>query len=172
MIAKSLFIATFAVMKMESKQREAFSKVVMALLDAKNLSQRQVALELDTSPSNFNQRILAGSMRPGMIMQFNKLLGVDLLRLVYLHEQGESLSSIIEIASQSDDYEHAGREPQPSSELYEMIVSQSRTITELQLQIKDLVNQLNKWIEHDMQKSQQQQEVIALMKAQKTAGKN
>jgi hypothetical protein len=159
-------------MKMESKQREAFSKVVMALLDAKNLSQRQVALELDTSPSNFNQRILAGSMRPGMIMQFNKLLGVDLLRLVYLHEQGESLSSIIEIASQSDDYEHAGREPQPSSELYEMIVSQNRTITELQLQIKDLVNQLNKWIEHDMQRSQQQQEVIAQMKAQKTAGKN
>lgn len=159
-------------MKMESKQREAFSKVVMALLDAKNLSQRQVALELDTSPSNFNQRILAGSMRPGMIMQFNKLLGVDLLRLVYLHEQGESLSSIIEIASQSDDYEHAGREPQPSSELYEMIVSQNRTITELQLQIKDLVNQLNKWIEQDMQRSQQQQEVIAQMKAQKTAGKN
>lgn len=170
-MAKSLFVATFAVMKMESKQREAFSKVVMALLDAKNLSQRQVALELDTSPSNFNQRILAGSMRPGMIMQFNKLLGVDLLRLVYLHEQGESLSSIIEIASQSDDYEHAGREPQPSSELYEMIVSQNRTITELQLQIKDLVNQLNKWIEHDMQRSQQQ-EVIAQMKAQKTAGKN
>lgn len=159
-------------MKMESKQREAFSKVVMALLDAKNLSQRQVALELDTSPSNFNQRILAGSMRPAMIMQFNKLLGVDLLRLVYLHEQGENLSSIIEIASQSDDYEHAGREPQPSSELYEMIVSQNRTITELQLQIKDLVNQLNKWIEHDMQRSQQQQEVIAQMKAQKTAGKN
>ena len=172
LIAKSLFIATFAIMKMESKQREAFSKVVMALLDAKNLSQRQVALELDTSPSNFNQRILAGSMRPGMIMQFNKLLGVDLLRLVYLHEQGESLSSIMDIAAQSEDYEHAGREMQPSSELFEMIAAQNRTISELQHQIQDLVNQLNKWIEHDMQKSQQQQEVIALMQAQKTTGKN
>jgi hypothetical protein len=172
LIAKSLFIATFAIMKMESKQREAFSKVVMALLDAKNLSQRQVALELDTSPSNFNQRILAGSMRPGMIMQFNKLLGVDLLRLVYLHEQGDSLSSIMEIAAQSEDYEHAGREMQPSSELFEMIAAQNRTISELQHQIQDLVNQLNKWIEHDMQKSQQQQEVIALMKAQKAAGEN
>jgi hypothetical protein len=172
LIAKSLFIATFAIMKMESKQREAFSKVVMALLDAKNLSQRQVALELDTSPSNFNQRILAGSMRPGMIMQFNKLLGVDLLRLVYLHEQGDSLSSIMEIAAQSEDYEHAGREIQPSSELFEMIAAQNRTISELQHQIQDLVNQLNKWIEHDMQKSQQQQEVIALMQAQKAAGEN
>ena len=172
LIAKSLFIATFAIMKMESKQREAFSKVVMALLDAKNLSQRQVALELDTSPSNFNQRILAGSMRPGMIMQFNKLLGVDLLRLVYLHEQGDSLSSIMEIAAQSEDYEHAGREMQPSSQLFEMIAAQNRTISELQHQIQDLVNQLNKWIEHDMQKSQQQQEVIALMKSQKAAGEN
>jgi len=42
----------------------------------------------------------------------------------------------------------------------------------LQQQIQDLVNQLNKWIEHDMQKSQQQQEVIALMKSQKAAGEN
>jgi len=92
--------------------------------------------------------------------------------LVYLHEQGDSLSSIMEIAAQSEDYEHAGREMQPSSELFEMIAAQNRTISELQQQIQDLVNQLNKWIEHDMQKSQQQQEVIALMKSQKAAGEN
>lgn len=160
-------------MKMESKQREAFSKVVMALLDAKNLSQRQVALELDTSPSNFNQRILAGSMRPVMIMQFNKLLGVDLLRLVYMYEQGESLSTIVEHALQGDQgvmmrSEQVG----PSSELYEMIVAQNRTITELQRQIQDLVSQLNKWIEHDIQKTEQQSEVIAMMKSQSTGSKN
>ncbi len=149
---------------MESKQREAFSKVVMALLDAKNLSQRQVALELDTSPSNFNQRILAGSMRPGMIMQFNELLGVDLLHLVNLHIQGESLSSII----------HHALEPQTkttsaggasSFEMHEMILAQNKTITDLQMQIKDLITQLHKWIEHDMQKALQQQEVISLMKS-------
>jgi hypothetical protein len=171
LIAKSLFILNFTTMKMESKQREAFSKVVMALLDAKNLSQRQVALELDTSPSNFNQRILAGSMRPGMIMQFNKLLGVDLLRLVYLYEQGESLGSIIELALQPESKAYHS-EVQPSNEMFEMIVAQNKTISELQIQIKDLVSQLNKWIEHDMLKSEQQNEMIALIKAQKEGSKN
>ena len=172
LIAKSLFILNFTTMKMESKQREAFSKVVMALLDAKNLSQRQVALDLDTSPSNFNQRILAGSMRPGMIMQFNKLLSVDLLRLVYLYEQGESLSAIIEYALHPESKAITGGDLQPTTEMYDMIVAQNKTISELQLQIKDLVSQLNKWIEHDMQKAEQQQEVIALIKAQKEGSKN
>ena len=41
-----------------------------------------------------------------------------------------------------------------------------------QLQIKDLVSQLNKWIELDMQKAEQQQEVMALMKAQREGSKN
>ena len=172
LIAKSLFILNFTTMNMESKQREAFSKVVMALLDAKNLSQRQVALELDTSPSNFNQRILAGSMRPGMIMQFNKILGVDLLRLVYLYEQGESLSSIIEHAMNPEARTITSQDMQPTSEMFDMIVSQTKTIAELQLQIKDLVSQLNKWIELDMQKAEQQQEVMALMKAQREGSKN
>jgi predicted XRE-type DNA-binding protein len=148
---------------MESKQREAFSKVVMALLDAKNLSQRQVALELDTSPSNLNQRILAGSMRPGMIMQFNKLLGVDLLHLVNLHIQGESLSSIIQLALEPQTKSTSGGNTSP--EMYEMILVQNKTITDLQMQIKDLITHLHKWIEHDMQKALQQQEIISLMKS-------
>jgi len=164
---KSLFLLNFTNMNMESKQREAFSKVVMALLDAKNLSQRQVALDLDTSPSNFNQRILAGSMRPGMIMQFNKLLNVDLLRLVYLYEQGDSLGSIIEYALHAESKSMTSTDLQPTTEMYDMIVAQNKTISELQLQIKDLVSQLNKWLEYDMQKSERQLEVISLIKAQK-----
>jgi hypothetical protein len=61
---------------------------------------------------------------------------------------------------------------QPTSEMFDMIVSQTKTIAELQLQIKDLVSQLNKWIELDMQKAEQQQEVMALMKAQREGSKN
>ena len=56
--------------------------------------------------------------------------------------------------------------------MFDMIVSQTKTIAELQLQIKDLVSQLNKWIELDMQKAEQQQEVMALMKAQREGSKN
>jgi hypothetical protein len=56
--------------------------------------------------------------------------------------------------------------------MFDMIVSQNKTIADLQLQIKDLVSQLNKWIEHDMQKAEQQQEVIALIKSQGAGSKN
>jgi len=49
--------------------------------------------------------------------------------------------------------------------MHEMILAQNKTITDLQMQIKDLITQLHKWIEHDMQKALQQQEVISLMKS-------
>ena len=156
LIAKSLFMFNFVNMKMDLKQREGFSKVVLALLDAKNLSQRQVALDLDTSPSNFNQRILAGSMRPGMIMHFNKLLNVDLLRLVNYYEQGETLNSILEHALQPEKKVSVKTDIQPSIEMYEMIATQTKTISELQLQITDLVTKVNTWIDYNMLKSEQQ----------------
>jgi hypothetical protein len=98
-------------------------------------------------------------------------LGVDLLRLVYLYEQGESLGNIIELALQPESKSYHS-DAQPSSEMFEMIVAQNKTISELQIQIKDLVSQLNKWIEHDMLKSEQQNEMIALIKAQKEGSKN
>lgn len=162
----------FVNMKMETKQREAFSKVVLALLDAKNLSQRQVALDLDTSPSNFNQRILAGSMRPGMIMNFNKLLNVDLLRLVNYYEQGETLNAIIEHALHPEKKESTKADMQPTTEMYEMIATQTKTISELQLQIKDLVIQLNTWIEHNTLKSEQRSEADTFLKTGEQGNQN
>jgi len=148
---KQLFRLNFTNMKMESKRREAFSKVVMALLDAKNLSQRQVALELDTSPSNFNQRILAGSMRPDMIMEFNRNLGVDLLKLIEMYEQGDSLNIIIQQAIQSES-KSQNESSKLSLSLYDMLAQQSAILTSLQTQIQKLVIQ--------------QMEVIELLKAQ------
>jgi hypothetical protein len=142
----------------------------MALLDAKNLSQRQVALDLDTSPSNFNQRILAGSMRPGMIMELNKMLGVDLLKLTAQYEQGESLSSVIEEALRPkvSSITHTSA----SLDLHEMIVTQNKTISELQFQIKDLITQLKRLIQQDMQKTEQQLEILLLLKDQRTQSNN
>ena len=148
---KQLFRPNFTNMKMESKRREAFSKVVMALLDAKNLSQRQVALELDTSASNFNQRILAGSMRPDMIMEFNRNLGVDLLKLIEMYEQGDSLNIIIQQAIQTES-KSQHESSKLSLSLYDMLAQQSAILTSLQTQIQKLVIQ--------------QMEVIELLKAQ------
>ena len=150
LISKELFRLNFTNMKMESKRREAFSKVVMALLDAKNLSQRQLALELDTSPSNFNQRILAGSMRPDMIMAFNKILGIDLLKLIEMYESGETLNTIIQSALQSSSTSKQELS-ESSSNLANLIEEQNRTLSALQSQIQEVANQ--------------QQQVIDLLKA-------
>lgn len=133
-------------MKMESKRREAFSKVVMALLDAKNLSQRQVALELDTSPSNFNQRILAGSMRPDMIMEFNRILRVDLLKLIEEYERGESLNAIIKLAFESESSVNHESTEKPNN-LFSILTEQNRTLSDLKTQIQEISVQQRKMID-------------------------
>ncbi len=146
LIPKELFRLNFTNMKMESKRREAFSKVVMALLDAKNLSQRQIALELDTSPSNFNQRILAGSMRPDMIMEFNRILRVDLLKLVELYEQGQNLNAIINQALEPEaNATHHSHES--SDNLLSILAEQNRTLSDLKTQIQDMAAQQRKVID-------------------------
>ena len=140
LIAKQLFIPNFTNMKMESKWREAFSKVVMALLDAKNLSQRQIAIELDTSPSNFNQRILAGSMRPDMIMEFNRILRVDLLKLIEQYERGENLNAIIKHACEPESNLHS-ETSENSNNVLSILAEQNRTLSDIKSQIQDMANQ-------------------------------
>jgi hypothetical protein len=95
-------------------------------------------------------------MRPGMIMHFNKLLNVDLLRLVNYYEQGDTLNSILEHALHPEKKESVKTDIQPSIEMYEMIANQTKTISELQLQITDLVTKVNTWIDYNMLKSEQQ----------------
>ena len=147
------------------KQREAFKKVVMALLDAKRLSQRQVALELDTSPSNFNQRILAGSMRPHMIMKLNQIMGVDLLQLVQRHADGTPL---IEIVQESIRQEQGIFNPKVNADTIEyqrIIQHQNDVITGLQAQIKEMMDQMNRWMNQDSQKSENQKDLKRILDA-------
>jgi hypothetical protein len=73
-------------------------------------------------------------------------LGVDLLRSVYLYEQGESLSSIIENAA-SESMTSFGSTAQPTSELYELVLAQSKAIGDLQAQVKELSSQLSNWMD-------------------------
>lgn len=132
-------------MEVREKQQEAFSKVLMALIDAKKVSQRQLAMELDTSPSNFNQRILAGSMRPYMIMHLNEILNVDLIQLVHRHYEGEPLSHIIEYAMNNSPVftKPLGK---AASNPQQTIKQQAETIKSLQTQIKQLMSELNQFI--------------------------
>ena len=132
-------------MEVREKQQEAFSKVLMALIDAKKVSQRQLAMELDTSPSNFNQRILAGSMRPYMIMHLNEILNVDLIQLVHRHYEGEPLSNIIDYAlNNSPTFTKPLGKSSPNAN--QTIKQQAETIKNLQSQIKQLMAELNQFI--------------------------
>ena len=132
-------------MEVREKQQEAFSKVLMALIDAKKVSQRQLAMELDTSPSNFNQRILAGSMRPYMIMHLNEILNVDLIQLVHRHYEGEPLSNIIEYAlNNAPAFSKPLGKSSPNAN--QIIKQQAETIKSLQTQIKQLMAELNLFI--------------------------
>jgi hypothetical protein len=132
-------------MEVREKQQEAFSKVLMALIDAKKVSQRQLAMELDTSPSNFNQRILAGSMRPYMIMHLNEILNVDLIQLVHRHYEGEPLSNVIDYAlNNAPVFSKPLGKSSPNAN--QTIKQQAETIKGLQTQIKQLMAELNQFI--------------------------
>jgi hypothetical protein len=79
-------------------------------------------------------------------------LGVDLLKLVELYEQGDSLNKIIQQAIQSD--MKSQHEPSKlSMSLYDMLAEQNGLLISLQTQIQQLV--------------MQQLEVIELLKAQR-----
>ena len=147
------------------KQREAFKKVVMALLDAKRLSQRQVALELDTSPSNFNQRILAGSMRPHMIMKLNQIMGVDLLQLVQRHADGTPLIEIVQEAIRQEQGIFNPKVNADTIEYQRIIQHQNDVITGLQAQIKEMMDQMNRWMNQDSQKSENQKDLKRILDA-------
>ena len=156
---------TFAYMDEMEKQREAFKKVVMALLDAKRLSQRQVALELDTSPSNFNQRILAGSMRPHMIMKLNQIIGVDLLQLVQRHADGTPLIEIVQEAIRQEQGIFNPKVNADTIEYQRIIQHQNDVITGLQAQIKEMMDQMNRWMNQDSQKSENQKDLKRILDA-------
>lgn len=151
----------------KEKQREAFKKVVMALLDAKRLSQRQVALELDTSPSNFNQRILAGSMRPHMIMKLNQIMNVDLLQLVQRHADGTPLIEIVQEAIRQEQGIFNPKANADSIELQRVIHHQNEVITGLQSQIKEMMDQMNRWMNQGSQKSENQKDLKRILDAYK-----
>jgi hypothetical protein len=86
-----------------------------------------------------------------LIMEFNRNLGVDLLKLIEMYEQGDSLNIIIQQAIQSES-KSQHESSKLSLSLYDMLAQQSAILTSLQTQIQKLVIQ--------------QMEVIELLKAQ------
>ncbi len=128
-------------MPQATKRKAAMTSVILALLKARGMSQRQLAQELDASPSNLNQRINAGSMRPDMIIQINRILKADILYLVEKVSQGTSVQQLVSQITDS-----TGKKTRSPIEYQKIIDEQDQTISELKEQVSTLISTLQKFV--------------------------
>lgn len=118
---------------------EAMRKVIMALLKVRGVSQRLLAIELDTSPSNLNQRINAGSMKPDMILKLDKILSTDILAFVQRLESGEKWSNVLR------DIESNTQHVPSAAKNYEKLINdQQRKIVQLEEQVDTLIRAIDR----------------------------
>lgn len=118
---------------------EAMRKVIMALLKTKGMSQRQLAIELDTSPSNLNQRINAGSMKPDMILRLDQVLATDVLAFVQRLESGEKWNAILK-----DIETNKVHIPSAARNYEKLINDQQRKIVQLEEQVDTLIRAIDR----------------------------
>lgn len=129
-------------MSPKTKRNNAFKQVIIALLDHKVMSQRQLSIMLDTSPSNLNQRINAGSMRPDMILKLNEIFKTDILQLTIRHQNGEKIESLIKSL---DDPNAISKDS--VTQLKNTIEEQEKTILYLQNQVNTLITTIGSLIQ-------------------------
>ena len=128
-------------MSPKTKRNNAFKQVIIALLDHKVMSQRQLSIMLDTSPSNLNQRINAGSMRPDMILKLNEIFNTDILQLTIRHQNGEKLESLMKSLDSPN-----ALSKESIDEFKNTIEEQEKTIVYLQNQVNTLITTIGSLI--------------------------
>jgi len=128
-------------MSPKTKRNNAFKQVIIALLDHKAMSQRQLSIKLDTSPSNLNQRINAGSMRPDMILKLNEIFNTDILQLTIRHQNGEKLESLMKSLDSP-----IALSKESIAEFKNTIEEQEKTIVYLQNQVNTLITTIGSLI--------------------------
>ena len=128
-------------MSPKTKRNNAFKQVIIALLDHKAMSQRQLSIKLDTSPSNLNQRINAGSMRPDMILKLNEIFNTDILQLTIRHQNGEKLESLMKSLDSPN-----ALSKESIDEFKNTIEEQEKTIVYLQNQVNTLITTIGSLI--------------------------
>ena len=128
-------------MSPKTKRNNAFKQVIIALLDHKVMSQRQLSIKLDTSPSNLNQRINAGSMRPDMILKLNEIFNTDILQLTIRHQNGEKIESLMNSLDSPN-----ALSKESIAEFKNTIEEQEKTIVYLQNQVNTLITTIGSLI--------------------------
>jgi len=128
-------------MSPKTKRNNAFKQVIIALLDHKVMSQRQLSIMLDTSPSNLNQRINAGSMRPDMILKLNEIFNTDILQLTIRQQNGEKIESLMKSLDSPN-----ALSKESIAEFKNTIEEQEKTIVYLQNQVNTLITTIGSLI--------------------------
>ena len=129
-------------MSPKTKRNNAFKQVIITLLDHKVMSQRQLSIKLDTSPSNLNQRINAGSMRPDMILKLNEIFNTDILQLTIRHQNGEKIESLMKSLDSPN-----ALNKESVAEFKNTIEEQEKTIVYLQNQVNTLITTIGSLIQ-------------------------
>lgn len=128
-------------MSQKWSESEALKYVILAIMKERGYSQRQLAIEMDASPSNLNQRINAGSMKPEMIMKLEKVLNADILSMAQRLKDGEKWPNII-----GEFRDKVSGKAKTMKEYEKIIRDQQQTISELQEQVGTLISALNKFV--------------------------
>jgi len=142
-------------------KENSLTAVVVALLNKKKMTQKELAYALDTTPSNLSARLKAGSMTSKMMRAVSKILGEDLIGLTVRHESGESIDSILE--NQEPKLSESIELELSPEEVKEVLLNAKRDQEELKEEFHQLVAQVKTWIQHDLEKSRRQEDLINML---------
>jgi transcriptional regulator with XRE-family HTH domain len=135
--------------------------VVSALLNQRKMTQNELARELDTTTSNLSTRLKVGSMKSGMIKKISEFFDVDILDFIRRYESGESIQEILNTPEKKI-LESIELELSPE-EVKEVLLNAKRDQEELKEEFHQLVAQVKTWIQHDLEKSRRQEELINML---------
>ena len=122
------------------------------------MQQMELADILDTTSSNLTQRLKAGSMTAEMHKKIDEHFGVNTFDLVRRYEEGEPIESILQNLNPTNKVA-IDVELSPE-EVKEIVANQGKTMKELQAQLDQLMGQIKTWIQHDIEKSMKQEQLI------------
>jgi transcriptional regulator with XRE-family HTH domain len=132
-------------------------QVVKALLKERSVSQKELADYLDTEDANLSQRLLRGSMTSKMIGKVNEYFAVDVLSLTTRVRNGEPIEDVLKNKQGSKVEIDFTLSPEEAKEI---IANQGKSMKELQAQLDQLMGQIKTWIQHDVEKSLKQEQLI------------
>lgn len=128
--------------------------VVRVLIKERALNQSEVARRINTSVSNFNDRLRRNSFTPAMIEKLSELLKTDIVVVHRKMKQGVSLNDAMEMAEiQSNSTPGKMVIELSPEEVKELLINQARTNQQQQQEIQKLMDKIEKLLAKDSSES-------------------